>query len=160
MPFLNERILKHFTEFRVKFKRKFNDEEAKMCSTGGCIKKGAALKEIYSITWAATERARRAASFTFVHPWFGIQCTNQTFWATKDRFDNVITIIFFFAINLLRNRQPCYSGALRPRDYRRRALVCLGSYANEPTSCSEEVLNYLDAKYDRVPNDPVGLSDI
>jgi len=48
----------------------------------------------------------------------------------------VITIILHFAVYLLQIRSSnLYSGAMRSRDHRRRAHVCLGSYANEPTSC-------------------------
>lgn len=157
--FLNERILKHFIEFRVKSKRKFNDKEAEMCSTGGWIIKRCSLERNLFITRAAIERARRAPSFTCT---LMVQYTmyKPDLLRHKESIYHRYYCNILFCYQFIAKPATCYSGALRPRDYRRRALVCLGSYANEPTSCSEEGLNYLDEKYDRVPNDPVDLSDI
>lgn len=132
-----------------------------MCSAGGWFIKRCSLERNLLITWASTESGR-AASFTLYTRGLVYNVQNQRFWATKDCFNSMITIILYFTVHLL---QICssnlYSGAMRPRDHRRRALlsVWVRMQMNRPRAMKWG-LNYLDGKYDRVPNDSVGLNDV
>lgn len=126
-----------------------------MCSAGGWFIKRCSLERNLLITWASTESGR-AASYT---RGLAYNVQNQRFWATKDWFNCVITIILLSiycksalqTFILGRCGHVTTEGAL--------LSVWVRMQMNRPRAMKWG-LNYLDGKYDRVPNDSVGLNDI